>query len=135
MLEVHRFLERVVRETTQSTSKTAVQSNDALLQSTTAALTKEEFASKLSEVAFLCDEWWEITHDDNINNLEKVFRHDELRRAVRQGLISVLLTVTTCYGYSIEKCEAEQSSSAVNSQQQLSLKTLTLAKRLLFYAH
>lgn len=39
-------------------------------------MTNEEFASKLNEVAFLCDEWWEVTHEDNINNLEKVFRHD-----------------------------------------------------------
>ena len=65
-------------------------------------LTNDEFASKLSEVAFLCDEWWEVTHEDNLNSLEKVFKHDSLRRAVRQGLISILLSVTTCYAYSIE---------------------------------
>jgi hypothetical protein len=70
-------------------------------------LTNEEFASKLSEVAFLCDEWWEVTHENNINNLERVFKHDQLRRAVRQALISILLSVTTCYAYSIEKCEAQ----------------------------
>ena len=69
-------------------------------------LTNEEFASKLSEIAFICDEWWEVTHEDNLNNLEKVFRHDALRRAVRQGTILILLTVTTCYAYSIEQCEA-----------------------------
>ena len=38
----------------------------------------------MSEVAFLCDEWWEITHDDNLNYFDKVFTKDELlRRAVR----------------------------------------------------
>lgn len=38
----------------------------------------------MSEVAFLCDEWWEITHDDNLNHFDKVFTKDELlRRAVR----------------------------------------------------
>lgn len=68
-------------------------------------LTNEEFASKLSEVAYICDEWWEVTHEDNINNLEKVFRHDKLRRAVRQSMITVLLTVTACYAYSIERCD------------------------------
>ena len=40
------------------------------------AITFDELALKLSEVAFLCDEWWEITHEDNINNLEKAFKHD-----------------------------------------------------------
>ena len=39
---------------------------------------------KLSEVAFVSDEWWEITHQDNLNYFDKVFQKDEfLRRAVR----------------------------------------------------
>lgn len=60
---------------------------------------------KMNEVAFLCDEWWEITHEDNINYLDKVFQKDDaLRRAVRQSLISLLLVVTTCYNYAIEQC-------------------------------
>jgi hypothetical protein len=38
----------------------------------------------MSEVAFLADEWWEITHEDNINHLDKVFQKDDaVRRAVR----------------------------------------------------
>ena len=80
-------------------------------------MTQEEFASKLSEVAFLCDEWWEVTHEDNINSLEKVFRHDGLRRAVRQSLISILLTMTTCYAYSIEKCNCDNQENNENSEE------------------
>lgn len=38
----------------------------------------------MSEVAFLADEWWEITHEDNINHFDKVFqKDDQMRRAIR----------------------------------------------------
>ena len=70
LLEVHRFLERVVKE---NDAKRGLEEERKQAEE---ALTKEEFASKLSEVAFLCDEWWEVTHEDSINNLEKAFRHD-----------------------------------------------------------
>ena len=90
---MHRFLEKMVRVTTSnsgnSQSKMQMGLGHSDMEETKTAptreeaLTGEEFASKLSEVAFLCDEWWEVTHEDNINNLEKVFRHDMLRRAVR----------------------------------------------------
>jgi len=79
LLEVHRFLERVVRETNTKKHHFAPEeeSKNAVCQiRLQEVLTNEEFASKLSEVAFLCDEWWEVTHENSINNLEKVFKHD-----------------------------------------------------------
>lgn len=73
-------------------------------------------------MAYICDEWWEVTHEDNINNLEKVFRHDKLRRAVRQSMITVLLTVTACYAYSIERCDNVVTNDS--SKRPLELNTL-----------
>ena len=56
------------------------------------------------EVSQLCDEWWETTHEDSINLLDKVFTKDEeLRRGVRKALISTTLAVTFCYSIAIEK--------------------------------
>ena len=83
LLEVHRFLERVVKENEAKKGFEEEQKEAPVASTLEEALTKEEFASKLSEVAFLCEEWWEVTHEDSINNLEKAFRHDQLRRAVR----------------------------------------------------
>ena len=87
LLEIHRFLERVVKETGISQKVTGLEerkdfeeekkeNTSTKKQMREDAITFDELALKLSEVAFLCDEWWEITHEDNINNLEKAFKHD-----------------------------------------------------------
>ena len=75
----------------------------------------------------MCDEWWEVTHTDNINNLDRVFlKQDDLRRAVRHALISMLLTVTCIYAYSIEKCGQNTS---------IETRVITKAKKMLFFTH
>jgi hypothetical protein len=75
----------------------------------------------------LSDEWWEITHNDNLNYLDKVFQKDEqMRRAVRQSLLAMTLVVTACYAYSIEH---------TNSKLLLPTKLLTRFKKATFYSH
>lgn len=82
----------------------------------------------MSEVAFLSDEWWEITHEDNINHFDRVFQKDDtMRRAVRQALISIMLVVTTCYSYSIERCSPGQPP--------IPAKLLKRLKKAIFYGH
>lgn len=39
--------------------------------------------NKQSDIALLCEEWWEITHDDNLNYLDRLFKDDIVRRSVR----------------------------------------------------
>lgn len=104
LLEVHRFLE-----------------SDATAES--------ERELKINEIAFLCDEWWEITHEDNLNYLDKVFQKDDhMRRAVRQSLITIMLVVTTCYSYAIEQCHEQ-------SRPELPVKLVKKLKKAIFYAH
>jgi hypothetical protein len=38
---------------------------------------------RYSDVALLGEEWWEITHDNNINYLDRLFKDQNLRRSVR----------------------------------------------------
>jgi hypothetical protein len=58
---------------------------------------------KLSEVAFLCDEWWEVTHENSLNQLDTIFTLDTLlRRSVRKVGIVILMVVTITYSYSLE---------------------------------
>lgn len=39
---------------------------------------------KFEELSVLCDEWWEVTHKDNINGLTCILTgHDDFRRAIR----------------------------------------------------
>ena len=109
LLELHRFLERSQTKDTQVID------------------------SKLSEIAFLCDEWWEITHEDSVNHLDKAIRHNQLRRAVRQCLIVILLTITACYATSIEACQDKDEEGQQSPN--LSIGFLSRAKKLLFYAH
>ena len=90
LLEVARFLDHLFKDEKQEMSKVKV-------------------AAKMGEIAFICDEWWEITHQDNLNNFDKVFTKDEdLRRAVRKTLICMLLAVTLSYAISIEKGNPEE---------------------------
>ena len=56
----------------------------------------------------LCEEWWEITHEDNLNYLDRLFKDEKVRRAVRQSIILELLAVTVCYAISSEKSSVEQ---------------------------
>ena len=62
------------------------------------------------ELAKLAENWWEMTHVDNLNQLEEVFKVDgkvgdngfqvhcqNMRRAVRKCLILESLVVTITY--------------------------------------
>lgn len=84
-------------------------------------------AKKQADIALLCEEWWEITHEDNINYLDRLFKDDLVRRSVRQSIILELMSVTVCYAVT-----SERSSEA---EMQLSVGVLTNLKNLLFYTH
>jgi hypothetical protein len=84
-------------------------------------------AKKQADIALLCEEWWEITHEDNINYLDRLFKDDLVRRGVRQSIILELMSVTVCYAVT-----SERSSDA---DSQLSVGVLTNLKNLLFYTH
>ena len=58
---------------------------------------------KYADVALMCEEWWEITHDNNINYLDRLFKDDALRRNVRQAIILQMITVTVCYTLTSER--------------------------------
>jgi len=40
-------------------------------------------AKKQADIALLCEEWWEITHEDNLNYLDRLFKDEIVRRSVR----------------------------------------------------
>jgi len=64
----------------------------------------------MSEAVILVDEWWELTHQDSINNLDRVFlKYEDLRRAIRHAIITMLLVVTCVYTYGIEKSDPNDS--------------------------
>lgn len=79
----------------------------------------------------LCEEWWEITHNDNINYIDRLFKDEKVRRAVRQSIILELLSVTLCYAITSEK--SSEPSPDPNSH--LHESTLTALKNLFFYTH
>ncbi len=60
-------------------------------------------SKKQADIALLCEEWWEITHEDNINYLDRLFKDDTVRRSVRQSIILELMSVTVCYAITSEK--------------------------------
>ncbi len=78
----------------------------------------------------LCEEWWEITHEDNLNYLDRLFKDEKVRRAVRQSIILELLAVTFCYSISSEK-------SSIETQKHIPLQKQTTVnlKNLFFYVH
>jgi hypothetical protein len=77
----------------------------------------------------LCEEWWEITHEDNLNYLDRLFKDETVRRAVRQSIILELLSVTVCYAITSEK------SSTMTDESVLPAAILTNLKNLFFYSH
>lgn len=79
-------------------------------------------------MAVLCEEWWEITHEDNLNYLDRLFKDDQVRRSVRQSIILELLTVTVCYALTSEKRAEDETSWLSNS-------LLVNLKSLFFYTH
>jgi hypothetical protein len=83
---------------------------------------QQSSANHLEQAAHFCDEWWQVTYSDNINSLDQVFTQDELRRSVRQALISMLLGVTCIYSFSVEQIT-------------LSSKQVRKIKKMLFYIH
>ena len=90
----------------------------------------QQTAKKQADIALLCEEWWEITHEDNINYLDRLFKDDLVRRSVRQSIILELMSVTVCYAVT-----SERSSESDHQQQHLSVTVLTNLKNLLFYTH
>jgi len=97
-------------------------------------LSKAAITKKQADVALLCEEWWEITHEDNINYLDRLFKDEKVRRGIRQSIILELLTVTVCYAITSEKSSEhlnEANASSINLQE----ATLTNLKNLFFYTH
>ena len=79
---------------------------------------------KFQDLSVICDEWWEVTHNDNINSLECVLaKHDDFRRSVRQSLILTSLVVTFIYSYSIEQTDEVEE------------KILSKIKKMLYFTH
>jgi len=66
-------------------------------------------AKKQADVALLCEEWWEITHEDNLNYLDRLFKDEVVRRSVRQSIILELLSVTICYAITSEKSSENEA--------------------------
>jgi hypothetical protein len=84
-------------------------------------------SKKQSDIALLCEEWWEITHEDNINYLDRLFKDDLVRRSVRQSIILELMSVTVCYAVTSERSSETETP--------LTVAVLTNLKNLLFYTH
>lgn len=86
-------------------------------------------AQKMSEAVILVDEWWELTHQDSINTLDRVFlKYEDLRRAIRHAIIALLLVVTCVYAYAIEKSDPSDSVP-------VSARIIKKAKKMIFYVH
>ncbi len=51
----------------------------------------------------MCEEWWEITHENNLNYLDRLFKDDSVRRTVRQALILEIVAITICYSLTSER--------------------------------
>lgn len=58
---------------------------------------------KYADIALLCEEWWEITHDNNINYLDRLFKDENVRRSVRQSIILQVISITLCYSITSER--------------------------------
>jgi len=91
-----------------------------------AQLSQKAAQQKHGDIALLCEEWWEITHEDNLNYLDRLFKDEKVRRSVRQSLILELLGVTASYAIMSEK--ASDPSSFPNG-------VVNQLKNLFFYVH
>lgn len=64
-------------------------------------LSKNDLTMKhFSEISKLAENWWETTHQDNLNEIEEIYKKSEfknMRRALRQSLILENLLVTIIY--------------------------------------
>ena len=87
---------------------------------------------KYADIALLCEEWWEITHDNNINYLDRLFKDDNVRRSVRQGIILQVISITLCYSITSER-STQQAITKPNTL--LPSGVSELFKNLLFYTH
>lgn len=65
--------------------------------------TTETLIIKFADIAFLCEEWWEITHENNLNYLDRLFKDEVVRRSVRQAIILQVLVITLCYAINSER--------------------------------
>lgn len=77
----------------------------------------------------MCEEWWEITHENNLNYLDRLFKDETVRRSVRQALILQILAITICYVLSSER------STNFSRANLLSEALVAIMKNLLFYTH
>ena len=65
----------------------------------------EVFAKDLTfkhflEISKLAENWWETTHQDNLNDLEQIYQSSDfskMRKALRQSLILENLLITIIY--------------------------------------
>jgi hypothetical protein len=79
----------------------------------------------------MCEEWWEITHDNNLNYLDRLFKDDVVRRTVRQALLLEIVAITLCYSLTSER----STQLTVQRPALLSVPALTCLKNLMFYSH
>ncbi len=100
------------------------------LQHNYASASQTTLIDKQGSIALLCEDWWEITHEDNLNYLDRLFRDQKIRRTVRQSIILELLCVTVCYAVASEK-----ASSSAQLPTPLQTSTITDLKNMFFYVH
>jgi hypothetical protein len=87
---------------------------------------------KYADIALFCEEWWEVTHENNLNYLDRLFKDDTVRRTVRLAIILQVINITLCYAITSEKSAALEHTKG---ETQYPLPVLTLLKNLLFYTH
>jgi len=51
----------------------------------------------------MSEDWWEITHENNLNYLDRLFKDETVRRSVRQALIMQVISITLCYALTSER--------------------------------
>lgn len=87
---------------------------------------------KQNLISQLCEEWWDTTDGSNVNHLDKLFKNQDLRRAVRKTQILELLAVTACYTVTNEK---GTPSDIVKEGLVMSKEQIQTFYRLFFFVH
>ena len=73
------------------------------------------------DISEQCEEWWEVTDEDSVNSIDRLFRDERLRRGIRQLLILESVAVTLVYTLTVEDT--------------VSPNIVTQLKNLFFYVH
>jgi hypothetical protein len=79
----------------------------------------------------MSEEWWEITHENNLNYLDRLFKDEKVRRSVRQAIILQVISFTLCYSLTSER----STQFAEHRPPLLTSPALTFLKNLMFYTH